>query len=44
MSALGHFATIQDWENFNWREKYKYADFDVNVNVKVVSSFLVTKT
>lgn len=44
MSALGHFATIQDWENFNWREKYKNADFDVNVNVKVVSSLLVTKT
>ncbi len=44
MSALGHFATIQDWENFNWREKYKNADFDINVNVQVISSLLVTRT
>ena len=42
--ALCHFATIPDWENFDWSEKIKDAEFDVNVDVNVISSLLLTET
>ena len=42
--ALGHFATIPEWESFNWNEKIKNAKFDVNVDVNVISSILLTET
>lgn len=42
--ALCHFATIPDWENFNWYEKIKDAEFDINVDVNVISSLLLTET
>ena len=42
--ALGHFATIPEWENFDWREKYKNAQFNVDIDVNVISSVLITKT
>lgn len=42
--ALAHFLTIPEWRDFNWREKYKNAEFNVDVDVNVISSLLVTKT
>lgn len=42
--ALCHFATIPEWKNFNWEEKIKNAKFNINVDVNVVSSVLITET
>lgn len=42
--ALSHFKTISEWENFNWSEKIKEAKFDINVDVNVTSSLLITQT
>ena len=42
--ATANFLTIYDWKNFNWNEKFKNAIFDVNVDVNVLSTMLVTKT
>lgn len=42
--ATANFLTISDWGNFNWNEKFKNAEFDVNINVNVLSTMLVTKT
>lgn len=42
--GLCHFLTIPEWKNFNWEEKIKNADFDINVNINVISSVLITKT
>lgn len=42
--ALGHFATIPEWNNFNWEEKIKTAQFNVNPKIDVISSILITKT
>ena len=42
--ALSHFATKKDWENYNWNEKFKSAQFHTNVKVNVVSSQMITKT
>lgn len=42
--AKAHFLTIPEWENFNWNEKFKNAKFDVDVNVNVLSTMLITKT
>ncbi|SNS96873.1 spore germination protein KC [Anaerovirgula multivorans] len=33
-----NFTTWMEWEKFNWLEKYKESDFDVDVTVKVKSS------
>lgn len=42
--AIGHFATIPEWENFNWKEKFKNAVFNIDLHFNVTSSLLVTKT
>lgn len=42
--ALCHFSTIPEWESFNWEENIKNAKFDVNVDVDVISSILITET
>lgn len=42
--ALMHFATNKEWDDFNWSEKFKSAKFDIDVNVNVISSMLITKT
>ena len=31
LKAPAHFLTISEWENFNWDEKFKNTEFDVNV-------------
>lgn len=42
--ALSHFTTIPEWKNFNWAEKIQNAEFDVNIDVEVISSLLITET
>lgn len=42
--ARTHFSTISEWENFNWDEKYKNAHFDVDIDINVLSTLLITKT
>lgn len=42
--APAHFATIPEWENFDWNEKFKNTEFDVDIDINVLSSILVTKT
>lgn len=42
--ALSHFATKEEWDNFNWTEKFKSANFHTNIKVNVVSSQMITKT
>lgn len=39
-----HFSTISEWENFNWNEKFKDAVFDVDIDIDVLSTMLITKT
>lgn len=42
--ALVNFPTTREWKNFNWKEKFKSAKFDIDVDVNVMSSLLITKT
>lgn len=42
--ATAHFLTISKWKDFNWNEKLKDAEFNVDINVNVLSTMLVTKT
>lgn len=42
--VLSRFSTIPEWENFNWPDKIQKAEFDVNVDVNVTSSLLITET
>lgn len=44
VKALQNFATIPEWKKYNWVEKFKNAEFDVNIDVNVVSSMLITRT
>ena len=39
-----HFSTISEWEKFNWKEKFKNAVFDVDIDIDVLSTMLITKT
>ena len=39
-----HFSTISEWEQFNWNEKFKDAVFDVDIDIGVLSTMLITKT
>lgn len=41
--ALAYFPTINDWNNYNWSEKFKDAKFDININIDSISSMLLTK-
>jgi len=38
--ATSKFLTIEQWENYNWNEKYQNSQFTVNVNIDVMSSTL----
>ncbi len=42
--ALGHFSTNSEWEEFNWEEKFKNAEFNVDIDIDEISSLLLTKT
>lgn len=39
-----HFATISEWEDFKWDEKFKDAVFDVDIDIDALSTMLITKT
>lgn len=40
--ALSHFATTQDFKNYNWLDNYKNAFFNVSVNTDIESAFLLS--
>jgi len=42
--APAHFLTISELNNYNWEEKFKNTEFDVNIDVNVFSTMLVTRT
>lgn len=42
--ALGHFSTNSEWKEFNWEEKFKNAEFNVDIDIEGISSLLLTKT
>ena len=42
--ALSHFNTKNEWENYNWKEKFPTANFHLNVKANVVSGQMITKT
>lgn len=42
--AVAYFPTINDWNNYNWSEKFKDAKFDIDINIDSISSMLLTKT
>ena len=44
MKATARFNTISEWKEYNWSEKFKTAEFNLDIAVNVVSSLLVTKT
>ena len=35
------FLTVTDYENYNWKEKYQNAEFNIEIDSNVISSFLV---
>ncbi len=35
------FLTIPKYNNYNWEEKYKHAEFNIHIDSNVISSFLV---
>ena len=42
--ALAHFSTKQEWEDYNWKEKFKSATFHTNVKITEISGQIITKT
>lgn len=44
LKGPAHFSTISEWEKFNWDEKFKNTEFDVNIDINVLSTILITKT
>ena len=42
--AVKYFLTWDKWMEYNWLDKYKNAVFDVNVDTKVRSSYLLLKS
>ncbi len=42
--ALSNFFTTQDYDNYNWRNNYQNAFFEVHVDTSIKSSMLITET
>lgn len=40
--AVKHFATWDKWLEYNWLENYSNSFFDVDLEVKVISSYLIS--
>lgn len=38
-----NFLTINDWNNYKWEEKYQNAKFNLNIDIKIISSLLVSE-
>lgn len=43
-TAKKKFSTISDFENYNWKEKFQNAEFNVNIDSNITSSLLIQKT
>ena len=43
-NAKSNFLTINDFNNYNWDNKYKDSFFDITVDTKVLSGFLLKET
>ena len=44
LKGPSHFSTISEWEKFNWDEKFKNTEFDVDIDINVLSTILISKT
>ena len=44
LKGASHFSTISEWEKFNWDEKFKNTEFDIDIDINVLSTILITKT
>ena len=44
LKGPAHFSTIPEWEKFNWDEKFKKTEFDIDIDINVLSTILITKT
>ena len=44
LKGPAHFSTIPEWEKFNWDEKFKNTEFDIDIDINVLSTILITKT
>ena len=42
--AVKNFSNLNDWKNFDWLNNYSNTFFNVTVNTKVLSSYLVTES
>jgi hypothetical protein len=42
--AKRNFLTLSELENYNWTEKYEYAEFNVEINSDIISSLLIQNT
>lgn len=42
--AKRNFLTLNDFEDYNWEEKYRDSFFDINVDTSIKSSLLLTNT
>ena len=40
--AVKHFLTWDKWLEYNWLDNYKNAFFDIDVDVDVISSYLIS--
>ncbi len=40
--AVRHFTTWDEWVNYDWLDNYTNAFFNVNVDVNIVSSYLIS--
>lgn len=41
--VIGKFLTFEDWKAYNWTSNYQNCFFDVDVNINIVSSLLLTE-
>ena len=44
LSILKYFPYQKNFDNFNYKEKLKNANFNCNTHVNIISSLLITKT
>ena len=42
--AVSNFATIDEWNEYNWLDNYQNSFFKVNINVDIVSRYLLIDT
>lgn len=42
--AKKNFLTMNDFENYNWKEKYKNSKFKININSDIISGLLLQNT